>query len=611
MAVSGVAQVVRENYVKALNAFVANGVPYMIWATTNAHNGVRHLCWRRHSGADGTEVESATTGPYAAVAGILRGDGALLVVYTDGERTLPSIWATGLDLATGAVLLPPVLIAQGSSPTLLDLVSSAPGRHVLTFAQRVEGTVYVAETDDDGVTWEVRPVLRNVVAQTSAITGVTYDADTLTIGQVGVVPRALTELGHYDRTRPVVAIEKHPDLADTCFVVEATQRGTELADNLRGAICLDPTGVTVSTRARLGVDDGVADLMLLGMAANAPTLSSSLLVPAGATPGAGLVRYDLATMTPSAVREPCFPATTAAVVAHDCIAGHHYVAGYTDSALQGGLAVVRDSDGAIATPFVGAERGLAVAIREVPGDVGGAHAILAFAYEAPAGQYHLTLGEVASAGGDFFAPQWNLATHLLPARPQTLLVVATAVGEGDIYLGMTDRLNVYHLSSFSRPVRLVATLPLLTRSRILQMVVTPRGNLLCAMGEGGVAVVSPQGAILSQIVPSGASVPAWMPSTTVALGALSAPTAASNYTAAPRYFKATQAGTTGPYEPPWGPTGAIIDGGARWQDQGDALSYVTGVTFDAARHRVYAAGVLLGAAGTTGRVWALDAQGLL
>jgi hypothetical protein len=606
MSVSPIIQIVREGFVTGLATFLVGGAPYILWNAPVGSANQRCLYWKLHDGTDASEVQCSEPSVYTELSAILRSDGALLVVHSDGTR----LWATAFDLVTGMAVMPRRFVVNGKSPALFGLDPAFPWRIQLAYVDG-QGNVFTADTPDDGATWRVaKSILTNYVAATEGASAAFFDSAHVSLIQAGQDARRLTEIGVYTRTRPLAGIMDHPTLPDRYYVLEAAQRAVAAVNQLsdvRGTIC-EPANdglLKLATRVRQGADDGVGDLVLLDTSGLTPTPVASTTLPAGATPGTGIVTLAVeppTPLSPSAAFDNLFPGTNATLADTDCVPGFVYAVGYTDQSFDGGGVALRLSDGARTVLFTG-KRGYAVATDGL---------IIAVAYEDTAGQYRLGIGPVAP-GGNYLTPAWNQAVHRLPARPNCLVVIAdgpVTPDKANLYVGLADRVNLYRLDGFTRPIRLVGSALVLTRGAHRQCIVTPRGNLACAMGAGGVAVFSPNWETLAELTVSGFAAPFWASGSTATLNtSFVQPNVTSGYSGVRRYFKCTQSGVTGSVEPAWGSSGTVIDNTARWIEVADTSGIVTGIALDAARQRIYAVGVAGGVNGTAGRVWVLNAQG--
>lgn len=605
MAVSVISQVVSEGHVQYLDAFAVGGALYAAWTEPVGTAGVaRILRWRNQAGVVGTEITAETAAPFARFATLpIASQGALLVAWQDDDSDDPDVYVARFNVATGARLSGPTWVTKGMRPRLVERTNGGTDLDpILIYADNTTRAVYLRASWDGGVTWEgARPILNQMGRDTIDLTAVAFDSGHVSVAQLASDARRLREIGSYSRTRPVVALLMHPTITDRVLAIEASARDVaavaQLADTIRGTMELNgTTEIIVPTRKRLGTDDTVGDLFLVNVADEVPTLVSSLAIPAGAVAGDGICRVALPGLTVNATVSPLFngsAAPNAAPVALCDDPDSFLVAGYSDTADAGIIALVNRLSNAVTYKAVG---GLPRALKCTD-------TISVAARSSPGAAGHALLFGATTAGIDTYV-------HKLPSRPNTILLNMETATSGQVFVGLNDRLNVYQIDSLARPIRLVLSIPIFTRGAIMQIVMMPNGNLLCAMGEGGVAVISPTGEILAQAPVSGIYAAPWQRSTAYSLGAIVSPTPTHAYAAQRRYFRCSTGGTSGANEPAWTPFANVNDGTVVWTDAGPAVGIVCGVAFDATRRRIYAAGVLGGTSGLTGRVWSFDTEGL-
>lgn len=602
MAVSSIAQIPLDDNAISAATFLRAGVLHVAW-TVAAQANARRLAWRRHDGAEGTEVVAKVLVSMNRFAMASRDDGNLVVVYEESAAEHPRIWSAIYDAVTGARLTTPRLIGSGSSPSLVRLDSAIMGRFTLTYGDRRKGAAYIRESFDHGETWEgERPILNARVRDGSDVQAVPFGEKHLSVVQVGVDARPLIETGAVTRTRPVVGCIAHPTLAQHVVVVEATARGSYLADNLRGGLVFDGTDYILPSRVRRGANDGIGDLAVYDVSGSTPLLVGSTTTPSGVADGSEFARVTAVSLT---LRDVTNPAAPGALVQLAVAEGHVYGATYREDVTDGGLVAMRLTDRA--TGLVGAGVHFhGVAVTRGPGATSENTAIVTC--RMVGAQNYLGVGRF---GATPLAPEWLLGDHALPARADALALTMTGPERGLVYAALADRLCIYRIDGFSRPVRLVTTFLVLTQGRVMQVHACANGNLVCAMGEGGVVVYSPSGEVLAQRVPSTIHVERWRAGKAYTLGEFVIPTTASPYSGQRRRLRCTQAGTSATKEPDWRPSGTMVDSTARWVDDGPTGSVVTGVVVDEVQNRIHAVGVLGGSSGTSGRVYSFDARGLI
>lgn len=604
MALSSITLSVKERYAVDLAAFTLAGVPYIVWRTEDA--GASRIWWRAHNGLDATEVYANNFDTYNEIAVAGRADGlTVLIVFTRGGGGSPVLRAMICNVATGAVTQAPVQIGLGTKPSLAPLLANG-ARIALAYRDSRSGAVHLRETYDGGLTWtSARPILNNKTNDTIDLSLVAFDGTHLSMGQVGTAGRTLLETGAVTRTRPVTAIALLS--ANRVAVIEAVVRTGQVADNLRGRVAFDGvSAILAGSRTRQGADDTVGSLAVYDTFPVNPVLVSGAVLAAGAAPGGEIVR---AGVLPAAVGAVVL--TTAgleAILDLAVFAGHGLYAAAGSAALTGRAGWIN-----LGTLAAG-EFALGLGVTRV-GAIGAAVAaaggfdLLAVAYTA-SGQEWLKLGEWVSPPSGV-----NLGvTHLMPARVNSLAVSLTSSTAGFLYIGMTDRVNVYTFDGLAAPIRLVRTHTLLTGGEVHQMLPIANGNVVAALGTAGIAVFSPSGETLGVAAPSSIGAEPWVPVKSYLLNALVKPTPAHPYAPQRRYFICSRAGVSGGAEPAWGPTGTINDssvGGAGWTEVGSAEPIITGVAVEPALGRIYAAGILGGPTATAGRVYTFDAAGLV
>jgi len=609
MAVSTITQIMYAQVGANLAAFNAGGVLYTLWSVVLA--GGRRLFWRPHTVLN----ESAFPTPGNLVAAFMHftaairpSDGTLLVAYDDANNSAASeVWLVGFNVTTGAVVFGPTSIDTGIRPSIIVPTGGAAGQLHLVYVKN--DVIFIRTSWNNGATWsQPQPVLNNKVLETTDLVTVPFDSGHVSVLQVGRDARSIYETGYFNHSRPLGgAIVRHPTLDDRFFVVESAQRqvlaANQLADNLRGALHLvSSTQLLIPDRFRQGVDDGVGDLILLDTNYWSAVVNASLVVSAGAAPGAGLVSVAIGPPLANGALVAALGATNAAIVDSDQSSAYAYFCGYTDVTADGGLAVVRLADLASAAPVTGI-RCRAVGVGPDPTGIGATVVALA---TQEAGIERL---RIYTENG--LAPTFQ-ASHKLPARANSVLVQMTSATVGRIYVATDDRILCYEVNGLTAPIRLVLTIFILTRGNFYHLMLLPSGNILAAMGNGGVGIYSTTGEVLAQTRVSGVYAEPWRPGKVFAAGALVQPTSGNPYAPLRHYFKTTLGGTSGTIaEPPWAATGSVVDGSVTWVDQGVMDGVVADVTYDEKRRRLYAVGTVNGPAGLSGRVWTIGAPTFL
>jgi hypothetical protein len=610
VAVSVIAQTTNEGSVRSVSSFVRGGVAYLAWAVQGFGTDWQ-LQWKSYSGAYFTEVVADTFAAFRNMATILSPVGDILtVVYADAAES--SLYCLRFRPTTGARVSGPTRIGPGSRPSLVFRGNLEGDRVEVVYAHSAREGVFVRESLDGGASWSgERPVLSNYVRGSSAVAAAPLDDGHMSLFQIGVDARPLVELGSYSRTRPLSNIVKHPTLADRFFVSEPTwYDSTYFTDHTKGGLRVtrDGTQLVWSDGVRLGADDGVNEVALLDTSGLAPSLVSS--VHNSSVDGSLGDNLAFFTISPFAAvgAVDLFGASSVPLVTGFNLSNDYiYVAGSKEVAPRtsgGGIDVVRISD-LVTARVVGSSStifGHAVGVGVPPSGA----AIIAVATQE-SGQEMVRLYQENGLTPTL------LISHKMPAYVNKVMLMLDTASVGDLFVSMVDRFNIYHIEGMTSAMRLVATVPLLSKGSVFQAVPAANGNIVCALGMGGVAVFSPNGGIVAQSVASGISPKTWRGGTTYALNDLVVPTEKSVYAPFRRYFICSTAGTTGQGEPAWCPAayGTVVDGTARWTEVGPIDAVVTGVALDQTRKRIYAVGNVGGFLGNTGRVYSFDATGLI
>lgn len=609
MAVSPITLVSEEGIATSLSTFIRNGALYLAW-TIPAGNiyGIR---WKKHTDGFFTEVVGAVGDAYKNISTAYDPESdAVVVAFSDAPEA--AIYVTRFDATTGAVLNGPTLAAHGRTPSLVYRGNTVGKSLELVYSSATRGGVYLVETLDGGVSWSgERPVLNNYVLNTRSLAVAAFDDEHLSILQIGTDARQLREITSYSRTRPVSGIVKHPTVPNQYFLSEPSWiDSTYLTNYFRGAIRVSPDGTNLyrSDGVRLGSSDGLNELVLMDV--------SKVLVQVGGSwtngtadvgVGDNITEFD---MTPCVPRRAvdCFGTGTGPVIVDfDLSNSYIYVAGTKEVAPTtngGALDIIRRSDFARfqvvapnSTMFFHA-----VGVGIPPEESGGVPVI--FVAVTDNGVEKLRIYTENS-----YTPVF-VKDHKMPSYVNKLLVRMESDSSGLVYVCHSDRLNVYRFDGLNAPIRLTMTIPVIGIGTFYQAVVASNGNVICAMGLGGVGVFSPTGALISQALASGIPAQPWS-SKTWALNDLVIPTEKNIFAPQRIYFRCTQAGTSGGMEPFWGPSGTIVDGSARWVAAGTTGATITGVVIDETRERIYAVGVLGGPTGTIGKFYVFDAPGLI
>ena len=607
MALSNITAAVQANYVATFAMFkTAADAPYFLWSSAAGSGGaVRQLFWRPHDAVEGTEVVGDALAPYNFLSAMVRPDGSLLVLFDDGigANPSPSVWRVVFNFDTGEVVEPPARLFEGSRPGLVQL-PNAPATHwAMSYQQSARGILYVRESYDGGVTWtQQRPVLNAKVRDTSELAVYGFDATHLMVAQVGDDARRLVELGSLDHTRPLGRVAQVA--TGSILAVESTQRQVatvnQLTDTLRGALQIDANGdAWMTDRLRVGVDSGVGELLQLTVSGAAPTIDRSRVLGGFAAVGADVLRVRLSDFgIVSALNSvQGTVAADAAVIDLYVSPTMVYAVTYSNVEAKGAFLSRKILGG---TPYT---------IKDGPphhavaGCVISGSTTLATAYMDSGGAEHVDLYVETAV-----APTL-LATHRMPSRVNRLALKMDTATKGKLYVAMVDRLDVYLIDGLDQPLQRAGGWSIVALGQFHDVKLTAKGNLVAALGEGGVGVFAPTGDRLAQARLSGVSADFWRMSKAYAVGDLVQPMPNALYAPQRRYFRCTVAGTSGKNEPLWGPGPATVkDNTVTWVEAGVVDAVVTSVAVDETLNRVYAAGVVGGEQSTAGRVYILAAD---
>lgn len=596
MTVSLITTVMQEGFATSLSMFDVSGVAYLLWTAPTRTESTRQLCWRPHDGAPGTQVIADVVGPFGAHVGRMRTDGLLLVVFDDEtgrEAKMDSqLWWAAFDFVSGAVVEGPEVIGPGAKPSLTPLTGVTPVRLALTFREGRAQAIRVRESLDEGRTWhQPQPVLNNKVRMTTQVATAGFDGTHVLAGQVGSDARRLVETGVLTRTRPLAALA-HASEPGVIYAVESSQRVNagiaQLNDNLAGRFAALADAVLLPTRQRVGADDGVGELLRVDVLGAAPVILDSHTL--GGEPGTDVARVAGSTTYLAGILGD----TSAAVVGITTSPTFGYAYGYSDqNATAGGLAAFELST---ASPFA--------VLTDVPVYAAACAEGLLVAATNEDGGYTLRFYVEGTS------PTLQ-STHRMPARVRHLCLRMSNAMQGEVVVAMDGRLDVYRFTTLAGPLQRVGGWPLRSQARCQAVALTPRGNIVAALGEAGVAVFSPTGDQLAGLELSGPAPAVWEPGRTYALGELVQPRPSAPYAAQRRYFRCTSAGTSGQVEPAWGPQGATTDNTTAWVEAGRTTAFVADILVDSERRRIYAVGVIGGAAATEGRIYILSADALV
>jgi hypothetical protein len=578
-------------------------VAYVFWATPVIGLS-RRIRWKPHSSGDFTEVIPDLLQAYNNVSCLYDPTSDHLVVVWDNGDALDGsrngiLYTARFNPVTAALISGPTELFQGATARLCYLTTIPNSQFLLYYKTAKNLGVYGRRSDDGGLTWQnAYPLITGQVTATSALEVVPYDNAHVSIAQLGKSGKTLNEVGILQRTRPISSIVKHPSTANTFFIGEPSKfDNTTLTDNLRGSLVLSTDNATLFHLD--GVAQGTSDTV--NAVAKVEAVGTVLSVVASAGPsgnGDDLVSY---TLTPVLDVATDLPGTSYAV-SLAMTPTHGYVAEYADnSGTAGQFVVVNLTTRATATVFSGV-----TGVRAV-GTANFLTPKLIFVASTESGVERLRVYEENA-----LTPTLLLNTKLTSrANAITVAVDPTNASGALLYVACVDRLNVYRYTSSSLPVQLIDSLTLSGGSTFYKTTLASNGNVVLAAGNAGVLILNPDGRILAQTAVSGKIVSDWVPSKVYALNALVKPRTQHQFARSRYYFRATTGGTSGSAEPSWAATGTIIDSTAQWTAVGLVDGVVTDVAVDETAKKIYAVGVAGGVLGTDGRVWVLNATGLI
>lgn len=606
MAVSPITGITQEDQPQELSSFLRSGVTYVFWATP-VIGLARRIRWKPHNSADYTEVIPTLLQNYNNVSCLYDPvSDHLVVVWDDGDALDGSrngtLYTARFNPVTAALISGPTLLFQGASARLSYLSSTQNAQFLLYYKTAKNLGVYGRRSLDGGLTWQgAYPLVTGQVNGTSALEVVPYDGAHVSIAQLGRSSRTLNEISMLQRTRPISSIVKHPSVANKYFIGEPSKfDNTTLTDNLRGSLVL------ATDNSKLYHLDGVAQGTSDSIGAVALITSTGagavLTVDASAGPTGNGDDVNTYTLTPAASTPNVDLPGTSYAVALAVSAAYGYVAEYADNSGTGGQFIVVDlSTGSTGTVFSGVTGVRAVGVANFLSPK------LIFVASTESGAERLRVYEE-----NVLTPTLLLNTKLTSRANSITVAVDPSNASGAlVYVACVDRLNVYRYTSASLPVQLLDSLTLSGGSTFYRTTVASNGNIVLAAGNAGVLVLNPEGRILAQTAVSGKIVLDWFPSKAYALNELVKPRAQHQFARSRYYFRNTTAGTTGTSEPSWAATGTVSDNTAAWQAVGLVDGIVTDVALDETDKKIYAVGVAGGVLGTDGRVWVLNATGLI
>lgn len=604
MAVSPITGITQEDQPQELSSFLRAGVAYVFWATP-VLGLARRIRWKPHSSADYTEVIPSLLQNYNNVSCIY--DPVLdhlVVVWDDGDALDGSrngtLFMARFNPVTAALISGPTTLFQGASARLSYLTTTQNNKFLIYYKTAKSLGVYGRRSEDGGLTWQsAYSLVTGQVNGTSALEVVPYDGVHVSVAQLGRSTRTLNEISMLQRTRPLSNIVKHPTVANKYFIGEPSKfDNTTLTDNQRGGLVL------ATDNSKLyhldGVVQGTSDS--INAVALITATGTVLSVDASAGPTGNGDDLNSYTLTPAAGTLNVDLPGTSYAVSLAVSAAYGYVAEYADNSGTGGQFIVVDlSTGSTGTVFSGVTGVRAVGVANFLSPK------LIFVASTESGVERLRVYQENA-----LTPTLLLNTKLTSrANSITVAVDPTNASGALLYVACVDRLNVYRYTSSTVPVQLIDTLTLSGGSTFYRAMVATNGNVVLAAGTAGVLVLNAEGRILAQTPVSGKIVVDWTPSKAYALNDLVKPRAQHQFARSRFYFRNTTAGTSGTSEPSWAATGTVSDSGAAWQAVGLVDGIVSDIALDETGKKIYAVGVAGGVLGTDGRVWVLNATGLI
>lgn len=604
MSLSTISPITLEGLPQDLSSFLRSGVLYVLWHSPINDTGLKRLHWKPHSGADFTDIIPALNFNFKNVTALYHpGSDQLVVVWDDGQNETRvrngNIYIARFNVLTGALLAGPSIIFQGSSPKLSYKTTAGDDMTLYFLTSKSEG-IYGSLSFDGGLSWEsAEPIITNQVVGTKNFEVIPYDASHVAIAQLGSDPRRMMEIGMLQRTRPLRSIIKHPTIANSFYVAEPSQYdGIFVTDNQRGRLLLatDNSKLYNLDGVQQGTSDGVGAVALVTVTGASPSVTASS-GPVGNSDD--FTTYSLVPAVGTSVDSP-----SSSAIAVDAVvsATYAYVALYADnSSAAGELNVIDLSTNAVARLLTGITAVRAVGIANFLGTP------LIFVATTESSVERLRVYQENA-----LTPTLLLNTKM-PARVNCINVLPhpTSPTGARLLVSMVDRFNIYEYTGAAAPVTLVDTFFFAGGGQFFRSVVSTGGSIVTAAGDAGVVVLDYNGKIKSQIRVSGRVISAWAPNTAYTSGQMVRPRARHQFARNRFYFTCSSTGTSGTGEPAWALTGTMTDGTAQWTPTAVIDGVVSDVVIDEATKRIYAVGTTGGVLGTNGRLWVLDARGLL
>lgn len=605
MTVSAITGVTIEGQPQELASFLRSGILYVVWHSPNPL-GQRKIRWKPHTSSDFTEVIADLTAPFRNISSLYHpATDSLLVSWDDGlwspGVSNATIFVARFNVTTGAVISGPNIVGPGTRPQMMYR-NNTPGDvfFMFSFLAKTDG-VTVRTSTNGGSSWsEAAPVLTNKVIGTSFVEAVAYDDTHVSVAQLGGDSRALSEYGILRRTRPLSSILNHPSDSTRLFVGEPSRiSSVSQNDNLRGNMVLSTDNLSILKidGDAIGTSDSVGGIALLTKTGSAVPVSAS----AGPNPGTNrnrIVRYSL---TPSLVSSADLDLNLPAV-SLDVSASYGYIAQYLDSNPTGGQLKVIDlsllsTQSAFLTGISG--RCVAVAKFLTPNII--------FAATTESSIERL---RVYQENG--MTPSL-LVNYKLPLRANSISVTQHPDNTlwALLYVSTSQRLSIFEYRGSSSPLRLINSVTLIGGGQFFGITFAANGNIVASAGSAGVLVITPLGRVLAQLSVSGKVVNEWSPATVYSTGNIVKTRSQHQFSANRALFRATTGGTSAGMEPSWASSGTVQDNTVQWTFDGVIDGVATGVVVDNTAKNIYAVGTSGGPTGVDGRVWVLNARGLI
>lgn len=606
MALSAITGITLEGWPEELATFTRGGVVYVLWVSPIPAPALSRLHWKPHNGLDYTEVSSQAYA-FRNVAAILDPvSDELVVVWDDGlgeDRVRNgSLYYARLNVLTGEYAVPPTQLFEGAGPALSYLTAQPDQRFMLYYRTPKTLGVYGRISDDGGAAWESGyPLVTGRVSRTQAVEVVPYDASRMSLAQLGDGAKELLEVSLLQRTRPISSVMLHPTDPGKVYIGETSRRtDASTVDTLRGRLVfsVDETLLYHLDGTVTGTSDGVNAVALVTVSNDLPVVSASA-GPNG--DGDNLSAYSL---TPTYVNTAEMPGAAGVAVDADVSATYGYVALYADDATAGELVVVTLSSYAVTSVLSGITAVRAVAVANFLSPP------LIFAATTESAVQRLRVYQENGTSPTL------LLNVVLPSSVNGMTVEAhpSISGAVRLFIGMTDRIGVYDYTTSVDPLQLFDAWHL-TSAQYGGRAFKPRrasnGSTVVPLGNAGVALYDADFRLRAVTRLSALPVQRWTPSTSYTLGALVRPRDTHEFADTRYYFRATVGGTSASAEPRWVSSGTFTDGTVTWTKQELTDGVAVDVALDETAKRIYVAGVAGGATGTNGRLWILDARGLI